>query len=163
MRNWGTLVGAALLLSGGVSPALAQSETAASAWTTACSSQARDAPVVCIMEQPVILSETGQRFASLRITSADPAQPATLILQLPLGLAIQSGVALQVDALDPVPIPLTTCEVEGCFASTSLGADLEAALKAGSTAIARFENLANQAIEVEFSLVGFTAAYDRLQ
>lgn len=133
-----------------------------SAWRTFCTSEARNAPAICIMEQTITLQETGQQFASMRVVS-DGKQPPNLILNLPLGVSIQQGVFLKIDELSAQEIPLTTCESDGCFASKPLSETLGASLRAGSVAVASFQNLATQEITVEFSLVGFTAALERLR
>ena len=139
-------------------------ETAASpGWAARCSSASRDAALECAMEQTAVLSKTGQVIVlvNIRVTS-DTRMPVAMV-QLPLGLNLPGGAKFQVDDGKTTDLQIQTCENRGCYAGTSIAADLLAALKSGKQLKVSFQNLAKETITIPMPLTDFAAAYDKIK
>ena len=136
----------------------------ASNWATNCSSTARNEPVACSIEQRIILRETGRQLAriSIQIGSGEPRQ-AALLIHVPLGLSLRTGIKMQVDDGDATKLDIQTCDAAGCYAGSPVSSQLVSRLKQGNVLKIYFQNLQQKEISVSFSLVGFTMAYSRVE
>jgi len=66
-------------------------------WAARCSSPSRDAPLECAIEQNAILTKTGQLVVLVNIRVPGDTRTPIALVQLPLGLNLQSGAKFQVD------------------------------------------------------------------
>lgn len=149
------------------SSSLAQPEPTAdlraSNWMLSCASAAGSSALACEMSKTLTLAETGQVFVAVFVLPGNDPEGAAQILrlQLPHGVDVVAGVALEVDG-SPVAAPLIrTSGPNGLFASTDLTPDLLAALQAGDEMRILFEALSGQKLSVPVPLSGFGAVYDR--
>jgi invasion protein IalB len=132
-------------------------------WIARCSSASRDAPLECAIEQNAVLTKTGQLIVLINIrVPADTRVPMALI-QLPLGLNLPVGARLQVDDGKPLDLQIQTCENRGCYASTSIGSEMLAAMKSGKQLKVSFQNMAKETIAIPMPLADFAAAYDKIK
>lgn len=161
---------AALFVAGISSPVLAQAgaggEGAAPApapWGATCSSSGRGTPPDCVMEQRVVMSNSGQLLAAVTVRMPADSQTPVLMIRTPFGLHLPAGLKLAVDDQPVVTLPLQTCDASGCYAGDVITPELLAALKQGTTLSVTFQDTAQRDIAVPVSLNGFSAAYDRIQ
>ena len=91
------------------------------------------------MEQRVILRSNGQQIAKLEIQVPSVGKPA-LLVQLPLGLSMRAGLALQIDKSKPLKLDIQTCEASGCNAASPVSSALLSALKEGKEMQIAFQN-----------------------
>jgi invasion protein IalB len=132
-------------------------------WAARCSSQSREAPLECAIEQTAVLSKTGQLIVLVNIRVPSDTHTPVALVQLPLGLNLPVGAKFQVDDGKPIDLQIQTCENRGCYASTPVTAELLAALKSGKQLKVSFQNLAKETITIPMPLTDFAAAYDKIK
>ena len=160
----GQIQGQGLGLGAGQPPAAAPAPAPSPpGWAARCSSPSRDAPLECAIEQSAILTKTGQLVVLVNIRVPGDTRTPIALVQLPLGLNLQSGAKFQVDDGKSTDLPIQTCENRGCYASLPVSPDLLAALKAGKQLKIMFQDLAKETISIPIPLTDFTAAYDKIK
>lgn len=132
-------------------------------WPARCSSPARDAPLECAIEQNAILTKTGQLVVLVNIRVPGDSRAPIALVQLPLGLNLQTGAKLQIDDGKSVDLPVQTCENRGCYASIPVSPEMLAALRSGKQLKILFQDLAKETITIPLSLTDFAAAYDKIK
>jgi invasion protein IalB len=108
--------------------------------------------------------ENGQRLLAIEVVAGADGKTATGALVLPFGLALDAGVALQVDDKpSEAPLRFSTCLSAGCVVPLNFDGAFLAALRTGTTLkmMAKAVNT-NEAISLSASLKGFSAAFDRV-
>jgi invasion protein IalB len=150
-------------------PAPSPSGTAAAAppappgWAAHCNSVSRDAPLECAIEQNAILTKTGQVLVLVVIRVPGDSRAPLALVQLPLGLNLQTGAKFQVDDGKAVDLPIQTCENRGCYASAPVTPELLTALKSGKQLKVSFQDLAKETITIPMPLTDFAGAYDKIK
>ncbi|MGH6763715.1 MAG: invasion associated locus B family protein [Phyllobacterium sp.] len=153
---------------GGV--AAAQEEATLPGGASSLQETYQDWLVVCVQEKGkrcVLLQRTqqnGQQLMAIELAANADGKTATGTLVLPFGLALDAGVALQVDD-KPVGKPLrySTCLAAGCVVPLSVDAPSLVALHAGEVLKATAKAAdSGQAIPLSISLKGFSAAFNRV-
>lgn len=132
-------------------------------WSPRCQSSPAGEIVDCRVTQNIELTKTGHRLLSVVVRIPRETGSPVMMFNLPHGLYLPAGTTLQIDRTDPKAIVIETCDVKGCYASVNVDEVLLAALKQGSTLTVTFQNLARQPIAVPVTLVGFTAAFAKIQ
>ncbi|MFM8746601.1 MAG: invasion associated locus B family protein [Aestuariivirga sp.] len=133
-------------------------------WVSNCNAPSRLVPLSCSMDQRVLLRDTGQQLGRAAIQTSGPEpRTAGLLLHLPLGLAIEAGVSVVVDADTPVKLAVQTCDASGCYAASQLQGELLTAMQRGRELKVTFEDLQRKPITVSFTLEGFTDAYNGIK
>lgn len=138
-------------------------EVPAGSWASRCVAETRGGPFDCVIEQSAFIANTGQVLGGIAVRLAPGAQQPVLTVQVPVGLDIASGIALQVDNAKAETLAVQTCELKGCFATLPLTAERLAALKAGKTLNVGFQNLSKQVFTLPFVLTSFAEAYKKIQ
>jgi invasion protein IalB len=133
-------------------------------WASRCVAPARQAVLECLIEQRLIMANTNQLVGSItvRIPSGDATQPV-MVIQTPLGLLIPAGVSIDIDGGGKTQLQLQTCDGNGCYADVSVSDELLASLTRGEKLNIGFQNLSKQPVTITASLVGFTAAFQRIR
>ncbi|MBR9772765.1 invasion associated locus B family protein [Halomonas sp. H10-59] len=100
----------------------------------------------------------------LRVVVGNPAQldGSAMTFLVPLGVRLAPGLQLKVDTNEPVGMPYQVCVPQGCRADIPLQPQLLNQLKAGSTATVSIVNPRGQRQDLNVSLMGFSAAKDRV-
>jgi len=147
-------------------------------WTVACrlieqaarsaetkqdrSASSAGAPMrICAVSQQQV---TQNRQTVLTVEIRPDGDGLTGVMILPFGLALAKGVLLKVDDAGPGDlIAFSTCLPAGCLVPLQLDADMVAALRKGNTLSLLVSDRGGQPLELAISLVGFAAAYDRVQ
>lgn len=158
----------ALLCSSSVTPTLAQDAAQPTApppapWGARCSSDARTSTPDCVVEQRVVMSNTGQLLTAVTIRIPPDTKEPVMLIQTPFGLNLPAGVKLAIDDAPIATLPLQTCDAGGCYAAQVVSADFLAALERGNNLTVTFQDTAKRDIPVPVSLNGFTAAYQKIQ
>jgi invasion protein IalB len=141
----------------------AAQKPAESDWATQCTAKARQAAVECSVQQSVVKSDTRQLVAMFGIRVPADTRSPVMMIQLPLGLYLPAGVEVQVDQGKALPLPLQTCDANGCYAGAPVAADLLQQLRAGKTLRLTFQNLSQSKVDLSMPLEGFAAAYDSVK
>jgi invasion protein IalB len=134
-------------------------------WVSQCVAPDLSTPLVCTVEQRVIVRETGQQIArvSVQINGDGENRKPALLVHLPLGLSIRAGVALKVDDQEPSALDFQTCDGGGCYAGAALGDALLKKMSKGKILSLIFKDLQQKDISIPISLQGFAAIYDKVK
>ncbi|WNK21506.1 invasion associated locus B family protein [Halomonas piscis] len=111
----------------------------------------------CAMTQMV---EDASGEPVLRVVVGNPRQldSAAMTILTPLGVRLAAGLQLQVDSNEPVGMPYQVCLPQGCRADLPLERELLSQIKGGSTATVSMIDPDGQRLDLDVSLMGFTAA-----
>ena len=108
---------------GTMSPAHADSLPAKgklfSDWIVDCEKPA-DKKEICFLSQEQRTKEKNERVVKMSIGKFGPKEEMMMVTILPLGIAVQVGAALKVDAKDQVNMVVQQCTGEGCVATMML-------------------------------------------
>lgn len=132
-------------------PLLAQ-ETTSGQWQTACVEGKCTAT-------PVARPSPGFGILVYKIDETPIIEVIT-----PLGINLQTGVGLLVDEKTTFPTKLLSCELDGCRAFTTLTPKLLSAMKRGLIfEVVVQTSKSREVLAFEYSLDGFTKAFDEIQ
>lgn len=134
-------------------------------WTARCEINPNDpADKQCVVFQTVF--ETNQQKNIMNVVVAFPPNQdvGRIVVILPLGIDLRSGIEFSVDDGDPTRHPFFLCLQDGCQSHIPLEADRLAAFKKGDKGTVVFRALPTlRDVKVPISFAGFTAAVDSLQ
>jgi len=133
------------------------------AWVSKCVSESRKSPLVCSAEETVVLSNTGQAVASVIVRMQSDTHEPVMTIRVPLGLYLPAGLNIRIDDGKPRPVPLQTCDPQGCFAEMQISSDLLAALKGGKRLSILCKNSAKTDLVLPLLLDNFTDAFQKIQ
>ena len=148
---------------GGTAAPSQTQQPASENWASRCVASARLVPLECSIEQRLIMQNTQQLVASVTIRVPAETNSPVMLVQAPLGLFLPGGIALDVDGASGETLELQTCDNNGCYAGGPLPENLLAAMTRGQSLNIKFQNLNKQTITVTATLVGFTAAFQRIR
>jgi invasion protein IalB len=132
-------------------------------WTSRCVSETRGGPASCSIDRRLVVQQTGQPFLTMAVQVAAEPRNAMLSIQTPLGLHLPSGVRLQIDAGEVLPVTLRACDANGCYADMPMDDALLKALKGGQSLRVTLETMAREIVNVDVPLAGFTRAYGGIE
>lgn len=132
-------------------------------WGARCASESRGAVPDCVVEQRVVMSNTGQLLVAVSIRIPPDTKEPVMLIQTPFGLHLPAGLKLAIDDAAIATLPLQTCDSNGCYAAQVVSADLLGSLRRGNNLTVTFQDTAKRDIAVPVSLNGFTVAYQKIQ
>ena len=115
--------------------------------------------MVCRLSKAVLLVRNGKLLLRIAVV----AKPNRMVLQLPHGLNIQSGVRFQIDKNPARIVPFVTSTQKGIFAKTAISDQLLQSLRTGKNISITLSVLGGKNIVVPVSLAGFDIAFDKLK
>lgn len=134
-------------------------------WQLQCVRVQLGAPAPCRLYQ-LVQDSRGTPVAEfgLFLLSDNPQAEAGADITTPLETLLTRRLALAIDTSEPKLYPFTFCAVQGCVSRVGLTPAEVQAMKAGSVAKIRIFNVkaAQNPIDLEVSLKGFTAGYEAL-
>ncbi len=132
-------------------------------WIVQCVSQAQNGGArVCEMVQQLSQREGGQRVLTAAVRS--PGNGTTqMTLIAPFGLLLSEGVSVRLGDQEVLRGTFLTCLSNGCIANLDVPADAVSALARATAATVRMTSVQGAPFEIEVSLMGFTAALNRLR
>jgi invasion protein IalB len=131
-------------------------------WTVACAIQAQDGKKtkLCVLMQEQSAKDTRQRVVAIELRPAAGGVKGTLIL--PFGLALDKGVAYQLDEGQPGGVQrFRTCLSAGCLIAIDFDARLVNSLKTAKVLKIKATADGGQDTAFSISLNGFPGALDR--
>ncbi len=148
-------------------PAAAQDEAAKkpqAAWVKLCekapSLQEEGKELnVCLTHHERIDGNTGRVLVSAAIRQVDGNDTKSLMVMVPLGMALPAGVQAKIDENEPIKLRYTLCHVGGCTAEVEASDEIVEQLRKGEQIIVAAVNLAGKPIGFPVPLSGFTDAY----
>lgn len=162
---WKTMAALAAAATLGVlaSKAHAQQQPAsAPKWLVSCSNTAADGGLRCAMSQSVIITQTGQRLLTVSIRKEPESDVSTMLLTLPVGFFLPEGVAMSIDDELAEQLPVQTCDGGGCYAGLGISQEVLDRLYSGGKLSFMIKDLQQNAINIDATLEGFSAAFERL-
>lgn len=132
-------------------------------WGTQCSGEDRTKALDCRLDQRVVLSTTGQLLTAVTVRLSPDGTEPVMMIQTPFGLFLPAGLRLAVDGAEVTTLPLQTCDAGGCYAGSTVSAELLAAMQRGATLTVTFQDVQKNDIAVPVSLLGFSEAYSRIR
>ena len=168
----GVLAVALVAVPQGAAPAQSQTTQIApsaysiSGWRLECSSQSN--ALSCQVVDQVVARSNNAVITGISIVQAGPAKTRTIVVQLPLGVALDQPVRVGFNAGPEQMLPFVSCYNNGCFARATLGDALFAQMRSAkqplSVSYANLDGSLNkQNIRVTLPLDGFAVAYDKLK
>jgi invasion protein IalB len=133
-------------------------------WRVQCGTVPNSGQERCQMSQEVTRSDSDEAVMRMAVGFTPRNDQPAAIFQLPLGIVLPKGIGLRVDKGEPVRFPVQICVQQGCRADLPLKDALLSQLKGGRTAyvIARTPRAESGTVELPISLMGFTAAFNRI-
>ncbi len=132
-------------------------------WKAKCVNDEQGASVDCRVVQNIQLTKTKQRLLSVMVRMPTLTRQPALVFNLPHGLYLPAGTTIQIDKSAPFALEIETCDQKGCYANMPADTELLTALMRGANLIVTFQNLARKPIAVPVTLVGFTAAFEKIR
>jgi invasion protein IalB len=137
-----------------------------SGWSLQCGSPG-GGKLFCQLLDQVSVRSNGAVLAALSVHQTAGSKSPAMLLQVPVGIAVDEGVRVSVASGTEQTLPVVTCNRNGCFAQAPISAALLAAMRAGKAPLRVVysvldANGGKQAITITLSLDGFSTVYDRL-
>jgi invasion protein IalB len=124
---------------------------------------ATEASPDCRISQRLAVAESGETVFLLTGLPGDDADTYVAIVSVPLRGYLAPGIELRVDTREPVRILYETCDPSGCHAGFALEGEVLQAFRAGLTARFRVWTARDEPVDLDVSLIGFTAAFEALR
>ena len=131
-------------------------------WTLRCAAATADARPDCMMFQNLVQKTGGQPVLQFGIGIAPPDGLPTVLVSLPLGIALPPGITIEIDSATPANFPVERCEPDGCRAGMKLRDATVQQLSHGKQLHVTFYDGARKPLKVSLSLEGFGAAFKAL-
>lgn len=163
-------LGAVILMAGSAgaiaqeaAPDANQTATRVTGWGVQCVSQSRTAPLMCKAEQQLLLAETNRLFVKVTVNIDGDTKKPGMVIQLPHGLHLPSGVKLQFDDNKAETQQVETCDNNACYILISDAKRIIVSMKGGKTLKVSFKNMGRDDIEAVLPLDGFTDAIKSIE
>ena len=139
----------------------------APAWSVRCGEQgdvSSPEKGKCEIFQRLVVNETGQRLTEFAIGySGENLDQMRGIVILPLGILLETGVALQIDDKEPFSFTPRYCDAGGCVAFLNMNDKILGMMRKGDTARVTMKALNGSDINVEMPLKGFSKALGQIK
>ncbi len=114
---------------------------------------------VCLTHHERIDGNTGRVLVSAAIRQVEGKDTRSLMVMVPLGMALAAGVQAKVDENEPIKLKYTLCHVGGCTAEAQATDEIIEQFRNGEQIVVAAMNLAGKPIGFPVPLSGFTKAY----
>ena len=145
--------------------AAGQAVTSYEDWSVQCLESTESGEEKCVLFQHLKV-ESGQRLLTMqvsRLPSQENQQSAmALVITVPLGVHLPSGIQLRMDGGTPIELVYERCDQDGCYAGKVLGDSLLEAMMQGDRSQVMFNNLTGKSIAATLSLRGFGEGFRAL-
>ena len=144
-------------------PASASAELSSeSPWTIRCETVSPEQHNSCIMYQEILLKKDGLPVLQFSIGLAEVGQDPIVLVTLPLGIYLPTGVSLMIDEQEKVNFPIERCDPDGCHMLVTLTDDRVDTLKNARELRVFFNDSENSPIVISLSLFGFKEAFHKV-
>lgn len=137
-----------------------------SGWRVECSSQSN--ALACQLIDQVTARANNGVIAGISVVQAGAAKTPTLVVQVPLGAALDQSVRVGFNSGAEQMVPFVSCYNNGCFARAALQDSMLAQMRNAkeplSVSYSTYDaNMNKQSIRITLPLDGFAVAYDKLK
>ncbi len=115
---------------------------------------------LCLVRHETLDGRTGLVVVSAAIRVIDGQKPNRLIVQVPLGVSIRSGVQVGIDEFPPYRFGYMFCHTEGCTAEAEASDEMIGRLKKGTSLTVGGINMQGKQFVLPVTLKGFGKAFD---
>ncbi len=131
-------------------------------WTIRCETPTSYQHNSCIMYQEILLKKDGLPVLQFSIGLAEPGQDPIVLITLPLGIYLPTGVSLMIDEQEKVNFPIERCDPDGCHMLVTLTDSRINTLKNAQQLKVFFNDSESSPIVISLSLFGFKDAFSRI-
>lgn len=118
---------------------------------------------LCFLNQTIAEAKSKRQIMSLTLRKVGPEKKLALIVNVPLGVYLATGIGAKVDEGEQFNLIWQTCNQQGCQAALSLDEAKKKALKSGKQLLVGFKGRPDaKAVTVAASLKGVTAGLKAL-
>jgi invasion protein IalB len=117
----------------------------------------------CFIMQEYIDPTSQRPVLKVTIGYFGTERQAGAVVAMPLGVPLARGLLISVDGKAVEKVPFQFCRRDGCQAFMPLSDAVVGAFKAGSQAMATVQSSQGDAINMPFSLCGFTAGFGSIK
>ncbi len=159
------LAGAALVLAGATTSALAQQASVRGTygfWEMRCATPPGASSEQCVLMQAVEDFDRSEIGLSVSAFKTADRQAQILRIQAPLGVLLPNGLGLHIDGRDMGRAYFVRCFSDGCYAEVILEPALLDSLKAGEMATFTVFDTPEEGIGLPVDLTGFTEGFEAL-
>jgi invasion protein IalB len=115
---------------------------------------------VCLTHHERIDGNTGRVLVSAAMRQVEGQDQRTMMVMVPLGMALPAGVQVKIDENEPIKLRYTICHIGGCTAEVEATQEIVNQFQAGQQLIVAAVNIAGKPIGFPVPLTGFTKAYN---
>ena len=131
-------------------------------WAVKCEKIAGTDKQGCFALQNVIVKESDKVMLNAMVGYPGDRKDPVMLLTLPLGVHLPTGVDFQIDGNKPVHMQYELCNPKGCLVVGAMPAELVNAMKSGTAAKIIVADSQRKKGDIPLSLKGFTAALGSL-
>ena len=131
-------------------------------WTIRCETLNSPEEKSCIMYQEILLRKEGLPVLQFSIGLMEPREDPIVLITLPLGIYLPTGVSLMIDEQEKVNFPIERCEPDGCHILVTLTNRRIDTLKTAKELKVFFNDSEDSPIVISLSLFGFTETFSRI-
>lgn len=117
----------------------------------------------CHLFQNITLKDSGEIVMQIAIGYLPNDNNALALITLPLGIALEPGINVEIDKRPAKKAAFKRCEQAGCIVGFVVDKNLLAKFLAGSKLYVTYHDASNRPIEVPASLQGITAGLSALR
>lgn len=128
------------------------------AWAVQCS-EVKGQQKHCNLVQAIIQAETRRSIASW-VISKDKDGKVMASVTVPAGVSVPAGLIAAIGNAEPQKLEFRTCVQSSCIAQFELTSTTLKEMSIGDKAVFTAANLSDRKINIEFSLKGFTKAFE---
>lgn len=159
------LLASVLAVAGLAAPAASATpagEAGATLWARQCAKEA-DGREQCFVEQYAVGMPAKAVLLNVRFGLVGSEGKARMVLTAPLGVLLQPGLTLRIDASAPITLPFDRCDGGGCRAVAEIDRAVLDRLRNGSMMTVRFATGDQKPLDVPIPLTGLDAALTQLK
>lgn len=133
------------------------------AWNVRCGSVARQAPLECILEQQVVVQQTGQQLSLVSVRVPGDTRQPVMLVQLPLGMYLPGGLTLQVDEEKGQLVTIQSCDQRACYVGLPITTEMLTSLKKGQRLKLIIQSANREPVTIPHPLSDFADQYQKIQ
>jgi invasion protein IalB len=131
-------------------------------WVVQCGEAKEGAPKRCRALQNIVMKDSGQRLLTVVVEPREGAPNHAIVIALPHGVFLPAGAVIKIDDGAEQKMVIQTSDASGAYAGMAISDEMLAAMKKGERLVIGFKTAQQQDLAIPVTLIGFTAAYNKL-
>ncbi len=129
-------------------------------WRVNCASDG--VKINCVTSQQLFLRKSRQLLLSITVRPTNDKKSGVMMIQLPHGLDLASGLKYQIDKEKEHIETIQTCDQRGCYVGMPVKGTLLSKMRTGKVLNITFKNVNKKDIKIGIPLKGFDQAFAKL-